>query len=35
MTRWHGTTIQIGLAPLAAPTARAAVGLPIARAIWP
>jgi Carboxypeptidase regulatory-like domain len=28
ITRWHGTTIEIGLRPLAAPTARIALGLP-------
>jgi hypothetical protein len=28
MTRWQGTTIEIGLRPLAAPTAREAVGAP-------
>jgi outer membrane usher protein len=33
MTRWHGTTIEIGFRPFAAPTARMAVGLPICRAI--
>ena len=28
MTRWHGTTKQIGFLPTAAPTARAAFGAP-------
>jgi len=32
-TRWHGTTIDIGLLPTAVPTARTAFGLPIALAI--
>src|SRR6516164_539335 len=32
MTRWQGATIEIGFQPLAAPTARAAPGLPIALA---
>jgi outer membrane usher protein len=35
MTRWHGTMIEIGFFPFAAPTARTAVGLPICRAISP
>jgi len=35
MTRWHGTTMPIGLAPIAAPTARTALGLRIAAAIVP
>jgi outer membrane usher protein len=33
ITRWHGTTIEMGFRPLAAPTARMAVGLPICLAI--
>ena len=32
-TRWHGTTIAIGLAAQALPTARLAVGEPMAVAI--
>jgi hypothetical protein len=32
MTRWQGTTIGSGLAPLAAPIARLAVGAPMAAA---
>src|SRR4029453_16229445 len=36
MTRWHGTTIGIGLAPLAMPTARDAAGsIPSDAAISP
>jgi len=35
MTRWQGTTMAIGLAPLARPTAREAPGEPICRAIAP
>ena len=34
-TRWHGIMIRIGFAPTAPPTARAAVGQPIRRAISP
>jgi hypothetical protein len=34
MTRWQGAMIEIGFFPLAAPTARAAVGRPICFAIW-
>src|SRR3569833_901023 len=33
ITRWHGATMEMGLRPLAAPTARYAVGLPTARAM--
>ncbi len=35
ITRWQGAMIEIGFLPLAAPTARTAVGLPICRAIAP
>src|SRR5438067_9464523 len=35
ITRWQGTTIGIGLAPSAAPTARAAFGRPMRPAISP
>jgi hypothetical protein len=35
ITRWHGTTIGSGFAPLAPPTARLAVGLPIRDASAP
>src|SRR5205814_1491001 len=35
MTRWQGRTMQTGLAPLAAPSARAAVGMPSAAACRP
>ena len=34
-TRWHGTKIGTGFAPQAPPTARTALGLPIACAISP
>jgi hypothetical protein len=35
ITRWQGTTMQIGFDPLARPTARTADGRPIARAMSP
>ncbi len=35
MTRWHGTMIEIGLRPLASPTAREPFGWPIALAVSP
>ena len=34
-TRWHGTKTGTGFAPHAPPTARTALGLPIAAAISP
>ena len=34
MTRWQGAMMGIRLRPLAAPTARVAVGWPICFAIW-
>ena len=35
ITRWHGTTIGSGLRPFARPTARTAVGRPMALAMSP
>src|SRR4051812_48950170 len=35
ITRWQGTTIGIGFAPLARPTARDPLGLPMRRASSP
>ena len=35
MTRWQGTSQETGLRPMAAPTARAARGAPIAAATSP
>ena len=35
ITRWHGMMIEIGLAPLARPTARTALASPMRRASAP
>src|SRR5690606_41373847 len=35
MTRWHGITMAIGFRPMAAPTARLALGIPSDAAISP
>ncbi len=35
ITRWQGTTIEIGLRPFANPTAREALGLPMRLACSP